>query len=902
MIRSLNFKKYISEVFLAVALWLNFFQSFFVFADVPEKYQMTFQDPATPVMEALIDFHHDLMFILIVIGCLVFWLVYRTFFIFDMLKINRQLVPVEMRVKLILAGVRFGPNKNLVTILRFNKNKYLEIIWTVVPFLTILTIMPASFALLYSMDDLVRPSVTIKCIGNQWFWNYNIADTRKVLYGEDNSNNNIDSLYSNYVQLLESNTFNYRFAKRFFPFLEFSLNKNQKNMLNYVIDNNIVKKDEMLLNINNTKAYINSVLDFLDDPFLNRTFKVLNDLENDYNRFFDSNGSTTVAWDIQNDVRFFALTNQIFFKAFFDFFEYFERKDFCLSCSLVYIDRTKIRDTAFFSKNFFSTGRNFFYDEFFKFLNFDDFYNNKIFDPFFDPFYSINDVDFFSFGMFDFFRARLIDFDLFFNLINERSEIFFSAFRLLKTSPVFADFDQEDIELFSEIIGKAWFSYFDLFFDTLFSLNVSDKPFQTLYTQPVEESIESVASYLSNNDEVEDIKVILQLYDDFYGQDMSNSKEVIADFITHLDQLFANFFSIKDTCSTSFVLSKETIFDFNLDTFLDTVKLYLIQLRYTHLDKFVKVLVFMDTNIVIDWFFDLNTMILSYLKSQLESESKFISSANDEQILEKAKLIKGLENVQALYLVTLLNFVELDHVFNEFKQTLSENYSILYELYFYLFVLRLKDYRDTVEGFFLQSFESFSAGILSNDQPSLNFIYSDSSYDIVQNYLNFKKLINSCFSSIKENFIEFFEDSLLIFDSDDLFFRFKIQKLNFDSIMVPEDDLLLGQHRLLDVEKNNILVVPSHTNIRLLITSRDVLHSWAVPSFGIKMDACPGRLNQVGLFVKRFGKFYGQCSEICGINHGFMPIVVKSVDPNSFLNWMENKKNMDIYFPESKSN
>jgi heme/copper-type cytochrome/quinol oxidase subunit 2 len=96
--------------------------------------------------------------------------------------------------------------------------------------------------------------------------------------------------------------------------------------------------------------------------------------------------------------------------------------------------------------------------------------------------------------------------------------------------------------------------------------------------------------------------------------------------------------------------------------------------------------------------------------------------------------------------------------------------------------------------------------------------------------------------------------------------------LTMDSNMLYIDQLVEGQHRLLQVDSE--LIIPSHFNIRLLITSEDVLHSWAVPSFGVKVDAVPGRLNQVFFNVNREGTFYGMCSEICGVNHGFMPIQV----------------------------
>jgi len=121
----------------------------------------------------------------------------------------------------------------------------------------------------------------------------------------------------------------------------------------------------------------------------------------------------------------------------------------------------------------------------------------------------------------------------------------------------------------------------------------------------------------------------------------------------------------------------------------------------------------------------------------------------------------------------------------------------------------------------------------------------------------------------------------------------KEQTIGFDSYLLAEGDLVPGSFRLLEVDHKVIL--PVNTHIRLLVTAADVLHSWAVPSFGIKVDACPGRLSQASLFIKREGVFYGQCSEICGVNHGFMPIAVKVVNRLKYLEWilglMEAKSN-----------
>jgi len=91
-----------------------------------------------------------------------------------------------------------------------------------------------------------------------------------------------------------------------------------------------------------------------------------------------------------------------------------------------------------------------------------------------------------------------------------------------------------------------------------------------------------------------------------------------------------------------------------------------------------------------------------------------------------------------------------------------------------------------------------------------------------------------------------------------------------------------GYFRLLDTTKRMIL--PIKTFLRLLITSADVLHSWSVPSFGVKMDACPGRLNQISLFIEKLGMYYGACYEICGVQHGFMPITVVSTLQENVIN------------------
>nr|YP_009685819.1 cytochrome c oxidase subunit II [Pronothobranchius seymouri]QDU91795.1 cytochrome c oxidase subunit II [Pronothobranchius seymouri] len=105
----------------------------------------------------------------------------------------------------------------------------------------------------------------------------------------------------------------------------------------------------------------------------------------------------------------------------------------------------------------------------------------------------------------------------------------------------------------------------------------------------------------------------------------------------------------------------------------------------------------------------------------------------------------------------------------------------------------------------------------------------------------------------------------------------------FDSYMVPTQDLMPGQYRLLEADHR--MVIPVESPVRILVSADDVLHSWAVPSLGVKMDAVPGRLNQTAFIISRPGVYYGQCSEICGANHSFMPIAVEAVPLEHFENW-----------------
>nr|WRK67340.1 cytochrome c oxidase subunit 2 [Halter nutans] len=109
--------------------------------------------------------------------------------------------------------------------------------------------------------------------------------------------------------------------------------------------------------------------------------------------------------------------------------------------------------------------------------------------------------------------------------------------------------------------------------------------------------------------------------------------------------------------------------------------------------------------------------------------------------------------------------------------------------------------------------------------------------------------------------------------------------VEFDVYMIPTNELPSNGFRLIDVD--NRMALPLKNQIRVLVSAADVIHSWTIPSLGVKVDATPGRLNQTNFLMNRPGVFIGQCSEICGANHSFMPIVIESIPMKFFINWMK---------------
>jgi len=123
-------------------------------------------------------------------------------------------------------------------------------------------------------------------------------------------------------------------------------------------------------------------------------------------------------------------------------------------------------------------------------------------------------------------------------------------------------------------------------------------------------------------------------------------------------------------------------------------------------------------------------------------------------------------------------------------------------------------------------------------------------------------------------------------------YEYPEHNISFDSYIIKDEDLKPGQLRLLDVDKR--VIIPVNAKVKVLLTSDDVIHSWAIPSLGIKTDAIPGRVNETWFEIKKPGVYYGQCSEICGVGHGFMPIAVEAVTQTEFTEWLKKIKTQPI--------
>lgn len=219
---------------------------------------------------------------------------------------------------------------------------------------------------------------------------------------------------------------------------------------------------------------------------------------------------------------------------------------------------------------------------------------------------------------------------------------------------------------------------------------------------------------------------------------------------------------------------------------------------------------------------------------------------------------------------------------NNNKNILSYNYNIANIRSSYKDIFSLNQFKHS--GVFEAIWAAFpTIIIISILIPSLILLYSFE--DILNPKLSVKVIGNQWYWSYEfNNWINF-----KIKNDDEILNKNIYMSYAFNSVIIDTDNLELGFKRLLEVD--NRLVLPTNMTTRFLVSSSDVLHSFAMPELGFKVDANPGRLNQILVYISRPGVYYGQCSELCGTSHAFMPIVIQAVTPDNFINYIEKIKN-----------
>jgi heme/copper-type cytochrome/quinol oxidase subunit 2 len=198
-----------------------------------------------------------------------------------------------------------------------------------------------------------------------------------------------------------------------------------------------------------------------------------------------------------------------------------------------------------------------------------------------------------------------------------------------------------------------------------------------------------------------------------------------------------------------------------------------------------------------------------------------------------------------------------------------KNIKVDKKIFAYCYTLDNADYVD-IDLFECEFLTSVNYGDVQND-----FLY----------FFNFQKLITVDFFDFSVINLDVVDKEIIIFYLSKFLRRLEDSKISYDSVIIADENLPLGYPRLLAVDQ--VLILPVSTSVRLLITSNDVIHSWALPGHGIKMDAIPGRINQVSFYSPFLGTSWGQCSELCGINHGFMPIEIRTLYVQDFFSFIK---------------
>jgi len=669
----------------------------------PLHAQIGFQSPGTPVMEGIIDFHHDLMFFLLyILGFVVWFLCIIGYSYYNRFPSTRDLNLLIYKHHINFIRV---PSKQ-------NHHLWLEIIWTVIPALILISIVLPSFALIYSMDEfLLRPRVTLKAIGNQWYWTYNlgcslsaqespISETDEVIemggVDPDGNKKKPDLVGSYTVAEAED-------LRRIF---RLSL---EVYFLQRVYNNPIHTLLPTLILLENPELD-NSILQEIRD------FAKLN-------RFLSDR------WIMYEELKAVAPAFMDVYPLTFPFQHSFT--SYCLDC--LYKFRPEDLDKLFTEYELLTIVDEAAAEE------------------------MKNTIDF------------AID----------------CLILACATDPESSGLDEEDIQILAQFINDAY--------------------------------VENIMIEQARDCIKEDLKAMF-----------------IAEHVNKMSQNFYELLSDSPEIGTS------TLYTLSLDD-----------------DGFIK--------------FALHGLLVE--------QDIFLHPGNKETIykmFKKEGVVLAREDLDLVYTLLLdtLGGIAKD---KEALQLLLNN----------VFSDGSNENLEDFVNYYDQLMLGYCAKLLNVELPGNpidRFDFSPSLQAHICSTLELGLLVKDASSSEVGGDDTDFGCTACVVDSEPAVEARRHFALKFDSYMLPTDMLERGHLRLLEVDKR--VVLPTRTGIRLLVSSYDVLHSWAVPAFGIKLDGCPGRLNQTFIYIKNEGLYYGQCSEICGVNHAFMPIVIKAVDPEEFNFWL----------------
>lgn len=432
----------------------------------------------------------------------------------------------------------------------------------------------------------------------------------------------------------------------------------------------------------------------------------------------------------------------------------------------------------------------------------------------------------------------------------------------------------------------------------------------------IEDGVTNLINYLNVDDSIKtDLNrvLLLELDEDFKNNNLNEIYSNLNNFFfddvdSGYSRILKNYFQLNrsykflDMLNTIKLINDKLIFDKGSNSFLTFIRFLVDENSYVFFERALnneKISILQFFKYAINWHKDLLRISLKCSENTILAEVLKAAYAPTKTEL--------LRKVQVYNLGVLsdyeLNKIMFDHHLQKAdintSNFINKSRNLAFAVFYYINSFEdfdIKNIENVCNLFKLKFIDICYFKYILCCKYFFDKVFSDTDNvnTIISSFNTYHKIFGVMFNSHKD-FAEFYNrykhvtvdfDSCILSDND-------VYKI-FEELCINEDVLNLdslstdfcGWYRLLEVDKR--LVLPIKTRIRLLITSSDVLHSWAVPSLGVKVDACPGRLNSVYVYIKRPGVFHGQCSELCGIKHGFMPIVVHGVPKNKFNTWVSS--------------